>query len=460
MTGTTRRRLMLVALLGAMVLWLWQCTSAFDRGEQGEAIDVFGPWLGDDAEAFAAVLADFTDRTGIQVHYTGSNDFDSDLRQRITRGIGLPEVAVIPQPGLIAELYARNLISPLADDTIDAIVENYPFTRQDLAPDGIAFLMPYRTNVKSLVWFRPDVFEEHDWAVPDTLDGLHDLVDEIGESDIAPWCFTIAAGSSTGWAASDWIEDLMLRRAGPETYEQWMLGALAFTDEGVREAVAEFDELVLAPGRTVGGAQRILGERVEDAAGPLFDDPPGCAMYRQANFATNWFPDGTDVGPDGDVDFFVLPGTNADPAPLLRGGDGLIQFIDREEVDRLMTFLAGPDGADAWIERGGYISNRDTIEIDDYAEADRPFVELLHERRTERFDASDSFLSEIRDAWLASITSFIADTGRLDDLAGLDDLLASVDQVRLDLIAELQAAPSEDLGIDADAANTGDDVGG
>jgi len=448
MTGSTRRRLALVALLAAMVLWLWQCTSAFDREEQGEAIDVFGPWLDDDAEAFAAVLAEFTDRTGVEVRYTGSNDFDSDLRQRITRGAGFPDVAVIPQPGLVAELYARQLIRPLADETIDAIVENFPFEREDLAPEGTAFLMPYRTNVKSLVWYRPDVFEQYDWMVPDTLDGLHDLVGEIAASDISPWCFAIEAGTSTGWAASDWIEDLMLRRAGPDTYEQWMLGALSFTDEAVREAVAEFDELVLAPGRTVGGAQRILGERVEDAADPLFDEPPGCAMYKQANFATSWFPAGTDVGPDGDVDFFVLPGTNADPAPLLRGGDGLIQFSDREEVDRLMTFLAGPDGADAWIDRGGYISNRDTIAVDDYAEADRPFVELLQEGRTERFDASDSFLSEIRDAWLASMTTFIADTGRLNDLAGLDDLLTSVDEVRLDLIAALEAVPGDALGID------------
>jgi hypothetical protein len=170
--------------------------------------------------------------------------------------------------------------SPLADETIDANVE-YRFERSDLAPEGIAFLMPYQTRVKSLVWYRPDVFEEHDWAIPDTLAGLHELVDEIAGSDVAPWCLTIESGSSTGWAASDWIEDLMLRRAGPDTYEQWMLGALPFTDESVREAVAEFDDLVLARSR---GCRRC---RVRTSVSTLTPTPPAPTIA-QAN------DDGTD----------------------------------------------------------------------------------------------------------------------------------------------------------------------
>ena len=444
MKAANRRRIALIGLLAAMVMGLWKCTSAFDRDEQGEAIDVFGPWLDEDAESFGAVLADFTDRTGIGVHYTGSNDFDSDLRQRVTRGIELPDAAVIPQPGLIAELFARQLVVPLADETVDAIVENYPFSREQLSAAGTAFLLPYRTNVKSLVWFRPDVFDEHGWEVPATLDELTVLVDEIMNTDLAPWCFTIEDGSSTGWAASDWIEDILLRRAGPDTYDRWMLGELSFTDEHVRSAVAEFDQLVLAPGRTFGGAQRILGETVEEAPGPLFDDPPGCAMYKQANFATAWFPDDVDVGPDGDGDFFVLPAANTDEtAPLLRGGDGLIMFDDREEVVRLMTFLASSDGATAWIRHGGYLSNRDTIDDDDYSEDDRAFAALLQEGRVERFDASDSFRSDIRDAWLEAITTLIAESGRLDELAGLDELLEAVDQTRRDVLGVSDDGPAE-----------------
>lgn len=452
MTLPGRRRIALVAVIAVVVLGLWQCTGAFDHDADPEAVTVFGPWLGAEADAFGAVLADFTDQTGIEVRYTGTNNFDTDLRSRITSGSDLPDVAMIPQPALIAELVTLDLLVPLADETVDAIVENYDLTAEQLAFDGAPLLAPYRTAVKSLVWYRPDVFAEQGWEVPTTLDELHALTDEIaltaatdedGESFV-PWCFAIEAGTSTGWAATDWIEDLVLRRGGPEFYDRWVTADAAWDDDTIVEAISEFEDLLLTPGHSYGGSRRVVSEEVPAASEPMFTDPPGCVMYHQATFATTWFPAGTDVAPDGDVEFFVLPGVSADePAPLLRGGDGALKFSDRTEVDELLTFLVTPEGGAAWAERGGYLSGRTSVEPSYYAESDRRFAALLLEDRDERFDASDLMVSDLRDTWLQQITEFIASSSHLDESPNLNRLTTAMNEQQEQLRGEQAAVDDE-----------------
>jgi alpha-glucoside transport system substrate-binding protein len=153
-------------------------------------------------------------------------------------------------------------------------------------------------------------------------------------------------------------------------------------------------------------------------------------MYKQANFATAWFPEATTVGPDGDVDFFVLPGVSrTEPAPLLRGGDGAIQFSDRSEVSQLMTYLVSPEGGRAWAEQGGYFSIRDSVPIDEYGQTDQLFAEVLREGRVDRFDASDSFPSDLRDTLLDAITRYVEETSFLDNAPNLDNLVDAVDAV-------------------------------
>ena len=432
MTRSIRRSTVAVVLLVLLVLVLWRCTAGSDGDEEPALVSVFGPWLGEEAVAFAAVLDDFTDATGIEVAYVGSSDFDSDLRSRVTDGLGLPDFAIVPQPALIAELVAMGVVEPLADETVDALVQNFPFSRDELVVfDGEAYLEPYRNNLKSLVWYRPEVFAERGWEVPTTLDDLHALVEEIAITDVAPWCFTMEAGSVTGWTATDWVEDLVLRRGGTAAYDEWLSGERPFDDELIREAYEEFEELVLAPGRVAGGIQRVVSTDVAEASGPLFTDPPGCAMYKQGSFAVNWFPDHTEVGSDGDVDAFVLPGVDADASPpLLVGGDGAVRFNDRDEVAELMTFLATPEGTRAWVDRGGFLSRRTTVDLDEYDEVDTRFATLLLDATDVRFDASDTLVSSVREVLLTESARFVAEANYLDPTAGLDTLVAAVDRAR------------------------------
>jgi alpha-glucoside transport system substrate-binding protein len=413
-----------------MALVAGGCTPSSDA-DQAHTIDVFGPYLGAEAKAFIDSMSKFEFDTGIKVNYTGSRDFVSDLGQRVQSGADMPDIAMVPQPAVITELIESGEIVQLSDATVESIHENYDLT--DLGLGHEKFVLPYRGTIKSVVWYRPDVFAEHQLSLPETFDELVELVEEIDAiENLAPWCFSVFSGAATGWPATDWVEDIVLRRAGPEAYDEWVRGERPFDDDEIREAFLEFEELVLLD-RAAGGLRSILNTEVAEAGEPLFSDPAGCALYKQASFAESWFPDGTEVGPDSDVDYFILPAI--DPGqddPLVTGGDGAVQFDDREEVNMLMTYLATTDGAATWAERGGFVSARTSVDHDTYYHgASRRFSELLVDAPVSRFDASDVMPAIVGSGLLWSqITEWIAGT------ITLDELVTSVDEA-LELEREL-----------------------
>ncbi len=424
MRGRLGTALVAVSLLAATGAG---CGGGADGPSADEVIDVFGPYRGVEADRFVATLAGFTDATGIEVRYTGVADFVSDLEERVGEGNDPPDVAIVSQPGLVRELATEGALVPLDAATQEALAATYDEAVARLGVVGSQqYGVPFRVSIKSLVWYRPSVFADRGWEVPSTLDELEDLVAAVADDgELDPWCFTMEAGTSTGWAATDWVEDLVVRESGLDAYDAWAEGDLPFASPEVTSAHDRFDDLVLARGRLAGGRSTAVQVPVTDGDDRLFADPPGCALYKQASFALSWMPDGTTVGPEGDVDWFVLPGTDpGPPAPLVVGGDQAVQMDDRPGVARLMAYLAGPDAGQGWARAGGFLSPKATFTPEDYGTGvDRELAALLAGSPVLAFDASDRMPPSIGSGLLwTDITDWVA--GALP----LEDLTAQVDE--------------------------------
>lgn len=394
-----------------------------------EVVQVFGPWRGDEADRFEGVLAPFEAVSGIDVQYVGSDTLVRDLLDRATGASDPPDVALVPQQGVIEELVADARLVPLADEARGQVVDNYGV--DDLlidTGDDEVYTVPFRVTVKSLVWYRPEVFEDNGWAVPETLQELTDLVDTIDdESEIAPWCLAIEAGAATGWSATDWVEDIVLRTEGGEGYDDWASGAIGFADDSIADAFDSFYDLVLEDGRTAGGRAAVVETAVDEGVLPMFDDPPGCAMYKQADFAAGWMPEGTTIGPDGDVDVFVLPGDDPDnPAPLIVGGDQAVQFRRSVSIDALMAYLATSAAGEFWARQGGFISAHPDVEGDVYPDEYRQTIARVVQEASELgVDASDQMPASIgSDLFWELITEWIAGLVDYDEMAAqLDEAM-------------------------------------
>ena len=213
-----------------------------------------------------------------------------------------------------------------------------------------------------------------------------------------PWCVGIESGDATGWAFTDWMEDMMLRLHGPDVYDQWVSNEIPFDDSRVVE-VAEFvGSIWFAEGNVLGGRDLIATTGFKEAALPIASGD--CMMHRQANFAGAFFTEiGATLGPDGDVNVFYLPTVSDDFGQVVLGaGTHAVAFTDRPETLAVLEYIGTAEYADTRIraDKGGFLSpNRDHDTSLYSSDFDRTLAEILVSASPFRFDASDLMPGEV-----------------------------------------------------------------
>ena len=358
-----------------------------------KVVKIFGAFVDTDAERFEASMAPFEERTGIDVQYEGSADFESLITVRVEGG-DAPDIAAFPQPGLMAEFVRSGDIVDLNSFMLrDYLKGQYIDAWLDLATVDEAMAgVWYRANVKSLVWYPVKAFENHGYQIPNTWDELISLSDQMVEDGLTPWCVGMESSGATGWVATDWIEDVMLRLYDDSIYDQWVNHEIPFNSEEVQKAAEVVGDIWFKEGYVYGGTDAILTIPFGDSPAPLFEEEPGCLMHRQASFIAGFFPEGATIGPEGDVNFFYLPPIDTEVAeyPVLGAGDIMSMFNDRPEVRQVMEYLSTGESLQAWIEAGGVVSPHKDAQLDWYTnDADRKYQEILLNASTFRFDGSD-----------------------------------------------------------------------
>ena len=58
----------------------------------------------------------------------------------------------------------------------------------------------FRTNVKSLVWYSPDNFEDNGYEVPSSMEELMALTEQMASDGNTTWCIGLGSGAAT-WLA-------------------------------------------------------------------------------------------------------------------------------------------------------------------------------------------------------------------------------------------------------------------
>lgn len=379
------RTLAIATLAGAIAACDGQ--SGDNQGGDPNTVTVLGVVIGEQQEKLEQALAPFEAETGIDVVYEGTDAFATLLPVRVDSG-NAPDVAMFPQPGLMRDFAAEGLLIPLGE--FMDFQGDYTQDWIDLATvDGDLYGVWYRTSVKSLVWYNPQAFEAAGYAVPNTWEDLLALTEQIVADGGTPWCLGMESGDATGWVGTDWVEDLMLRTAGPEVYDQWITRQIPFNDEAVKVAFEQFGSIALNPDYVVGGTIGVLSTPFGDSPNPLFEDSPGCYLHRQASFITSFFPES--VEPGVNLGVFPLPGI--DPAfgtPILVAGDVFAMFNDTPAARALMEYLASPTPHEIWAGLGGFISPHQQVSLESYIDdLTRQQAEILANADTIRFDGSD-----------------------------------------------------------------------
>ncbi|MEA5464778.1 ABC transporter substrate-binding protein [Leptothoe sp. PORK10 BA2] len=383
----TRLSLSLAALLA-----LNACGGGDDGASESaeKTVTILGLIVGEQQVKLEEALKPFEAETGIDVIYEGTDSFAMLLTMRVESG-DAPDIAMFPQPGLMANFVEAGQMVPVTEFMDQGTLANaYPEAWLSLATvDGSIYGIWYRASVKSLVWYNPKAFAAQGFEVPTTWDEMMALSDQIVDAGVMPWCVGLESGEATGWPGTDWVEDIMLRTAGPEMYDQWITHGIPFNDGVVQTAFEYFGDIVLNENYVVGGTVGAIRTPFGDAPQGLFGDSPTCYLHRQANFISRFFP--ADVNVTEEVDIFLLPGINPDyGTPVLVAGDVFGMFNNTPEAQALMAYLATPTPHEIWAGLGGFLSPHKQVSLDAYPDAlSKKQAEFLNNAETIRFDGSD-----------------------------------------------------------------------
>jgi alpha-glucoside transport system substrate-binding protein len=356
-------------------------------GGGDKVVTMAGPEVEVEAQGLLDSFAAFEEDTGITIEYSGDRSFEEQIGGQVDGG-NAPDIAMFPQPGKIRDF--QDDLVPIPSDIADGFTGLPEGLLERATIDGELYGVPAKADLKSLVWYSPAAFEEGGYEVPETMEDMLAMADEMIANGDTPFCVGIGSDAATGWPMTDWIEDFMLRLKGPDVYDQWVNHEIPFDDPDVVEVVQYVYDLWSTEGMVYGGTENIAATPFADAGLPLLEDQ--CMMHRQGNFyAANW-PEGTEIGEEGAVNAFYLP-TFADQdfgQVTLSGGIYAAAFSDRPEVMQVLEFIGSVDYADARAPVGGFLAPNQETDASLYpTEIEQTFATILSEADPVRFDASD-----------------------------------------------------------------------
>jgi len=259
-----------------------------------------------------------------------------------------PDFALWPQPGAVVDAANRGYLIPMEDLDIDVedYKNNYSAYLVGLGEvDGVVYGGAASVNLKSLVWYQPEEFEARGYSIPGTWDEMIALADQIVAEGMNPFCFGMYSNGASGWLATDWMEDIMLRTGnGTDSYDKWVTNELAMTDPIVKNAATLLSQIMHTEGYVVGGTDAIVSTSFGNAQDPMFSKDangnPGCFMHRQASFITAFWPEGENAFAGSKTTVFPFPVIDASlPKAALGAGDMWGAFNDRDATKAVAEYM-------------------------------------------------------------------------------------------------------------------------
>ncbi|MFT2817189.1 ABC transporter substrate-binding protein [Leifsonia sp. A12D58] len=357
-------------------------------------VTVYGTIADTEADLLEQSWAQWEKDNNIDIKYESSKEFEAQISIR-AQGGNAPDLAIFPQPGLMADLATRGYLKPASAEVEANVDEGWSADWKAYGTvDDTFYGAPLMASVKGFIWYSPKNFAEWGVDVPETWDDLVAVTKTIQEkTGKAPWCAGFGSGDATGWPGTDWVEDLVLRQSGAETYDKWVTNEVPFTDPAIKSAFDSVGELLLNPAYVnagFGDVPSINSTAFGDVATPISDGT--CAMTHQASFFDGFITDaGGTVGPDADVWAFITPGEEAGASAVTGGGEIVGAFSDDADTQKVQAYLSSADWANSRVSLGGVISANKGL---DPKNAQSPILQqaitiLQDPKTTFRFDASD-----------------------------------------------------------------------
>ncbi len=419
------RWLVIALIVGALAVVAAGCGGDDNGGGSAEGsedvtgnVSMMAIWSGTEQENFAAVIDAFNELyPNVSVKYTSGGDNLAPLLSTAVQGGNPPDIACIAQPGLMADFVSQDALQPI-DDLREDIVDNFGESIADVgAIDGTQYAVMWKAANKATIWYNVADFEEAGVDPPETWDDLAAAADTLKAAGITPY----SVGVDVGWPITDLFENVYIRTAGGEMYDQLSKHEIPWTDQSVKDALTVMQDVVGSSDNMVGGTSGALQTDMPASVANVFSDDPKGAMVIIGDFAPGVVTDNPLV-PETGYNVFTFPAIEDSGPAVVGGGDIFVQFRDSPAADAFLEYLTTPDAAQIWAERGGFSSPNKSLDVGVYPdEITRTTAGALAEAETFRFDASDlmpsAFVGTPGQGFWKGMTDFVSSPDDIDGIA-------------------------------------------
>jgi alpha-glucoside transport system substrate-binding protein len=380
-------------------------------------ISIMAIWGGEEQASFQAVIDGFTELyPNVNVNYTSGGDNLAPLLSTAVEGGNPPDIAAVGQPGLMQGFVEQGALQPI-DDLRDAIVEAFGESVADVGTvEGTQYGVMFKGANKSTIWYNVAEFEEAGVEPPETWEALNETRDTLKAAGITPY----SVGVDVGWPMTDLFENLYIRVAGPEKYDQLARHEIPWTDQTVKDTLTLMADVVGDPGNMAGGTDAALQTDMPGSVAKVFTDQPEAAMVIIGDFAPGVTE--TTLEPETGFNVFTFPSVEDSGPSVVGGGDIFVQFKDSPAGDAFLEYLTTTEAAEIWASRGGFSSPNKNLDVGVYPdEITRTTAGALAEAETFRFDMSDltpsAFGGTPGQGWWKAMTDFVENPDDIDGIA-------------------------------------------
>ena len=392
-----------VSLLASGCLSSGSSSSSSDNsgGTAKKTVTIMFGFGGDQTQGFKDSLNPWAAKNGIKISYIQASAFDTQIRAAVA-GNNAPDIALFPQPGLLKDMQKQGKLQPL-DNVLDMAklqASIVPGFLDAATVDGKHYGVPVSMNIKSLVFYNKPRFTAAGYKVPTTIDELVALSNQIKASGKAPWCIGLESGAATGWPGTDWIEELVLKQAGPDVYDKWVNHQVKFEDPQIKAAFDTYAKVALTPGNVFGGSKSIVSTAFGTAANPMFTSPPGCFLHKQGNFVTQKGFLSEKIRATIDTTLGVFPFPKGQFDTVEGGGDVAALFTkgDSNVTKVLKAITEDPTFGTPWAGPSdrGFLSPHKDFDVSKYGnEITKSIAKIAYTATGIRFDGSDSMPAQV-----------------------------------------------------------------
>jgi len=350
-------------------------------------ISIVGIWVAQEQKNFQRVVDAFNKQyPNVKVKYNPAGDNTPTVLSTALSGGRPPDLASVGQPGLVKQFQKQGKLKPL-DFARKDITANFSPDVVKLGTIGgkIYSIIPKGAN-KSTVWYNVQAFKNAGIQPPKTWDEFIKAAKTLKASGTPAY----SLGAGDGWTLTDLFENIYLRQAGPDKYDQLSNHAIPWTDPSVKSALKTMSGVFSDTSNIVGGTSGALQADFPTSVSKVFVNPAKAAQVIEGDFVPGVVAGKTTLKPGTGYNVYDFPAVDGSQPSVVGGGDNLIMFKDSPASEAFVKFMASPEAGKTWVSQGGVSSPNKNVPASAYPDPiTRATATKLAQAKTFRFDMSD-----------------------------------------------------------------------